>query len=85
MIAMSEGISARSYRPSAGRGGNQLGDPVGGVAVAVERRVLGRGRVSASAFATAAGSIATSRFQPSSIVSTHSLVSRSVRHGTDCR
>src|SRR5439155_22426261 len=43
------------------------------------------GRRSVIAAATAVASSAASRFQPSSIVSTHSLESRSVMHGTLCR
>ena len=59
----------------------QLGDPLGGVAVAEDRRALGRARLARARRANASGSTPTSVFQPVATVSTHSVSSRSVMHG----
>ena len=55
-----------------------------GAAVAVERGAVG-GKGRSSAATAAAASRSTSAFQPASIVSVHSVVDRSVTHGTPAR
>ena len=65
---------------------HQASHRAGRVAVAVDLGVRSRrAAASAAAAAIAAGSSPTSTFQPSCTVSTHSVVSRSVTHGTQCR
>ena len=64
-------------------------DPLGGVPVAVQRRpravAVHERRVGQRRSPAASGSAPTTRFQPASTVSTHSVSERSVTHGTPAR
>ena len=76
--------SLRHRRRSGASAASAGDDALAGATVAVERGPLGR-QLAVSAASAASASRSTSTFQPVSTVSTHSVSSRSVTHGTPAR